>query len=128
MEYAEERENAEWDIEAHKERNTMSGVNKNKASRRSGSKRQAPGCTHVSHPCVPSYRVAGPSLAMPCAIHELGGCAAGSNLAFGWPRVAARAHCPTIDVNHRGAIIFVRCINRFIALVDRADMADNYKL
>jgi len=93
-----------------------------------GSKRQSPSCRHVSHPCVSSYRVASPSLAIPCAIHELGGCAAGSNTAFGWPRVAARAHCPTIDVNHRDAKICLRCINRFIAPVGRVDMADNYTL
>ena len=107
----------------------MSGVNnKHRATRRFGSKRQAPGCKHVSHHCVSSYRVAGPGLAMPCAIHELGGCAAGSNLALGWPRVAARDHCPTTDVNHRDAKICLRCINRFIAPVGRVDMADNYKL
>ena len=62
--------------------------------------------------------VAGPSLAMPCAIHELGGCAAGSNLAFGWHR----------DVNLRDAKICLRFINRFFAPVDRVDIADNYKL
>ena len=100
-------------------RKTMSGVNtKHRAPRRFGFKRQAPGCKHVSHHCVSSYRVASPGLAMPCAIHELGGCAAGSNLAFGWPR----------DVNLRDAKICLRFINRFSAPVDRVDMADNYKL
>ena len=100
--------------------------NKLKAPRCSGSRFKAPSYRHVSHPCVLSYRVAGPGLATPCAIHELGGCAAGSDLAFGWPRVDARAHCPTIDVNHRNAKICLILIHRFIATVGRVDMAENY--
>ena len=110
-----------------RKRKMMSDVKlKPQAPRCSGSRFQAPGYRHVSHPCVSSYRVASPGLAIPCAIHELGGCAAGSNLAFGWPRVAARAHCPTIDVNHRDVSICFRCIYMFIAPVGRVDMAENY--